>query len=491
MVMKKIILFVSLAVCLSGCSLDVNTDPNYPSTVGSSLVLPSVENSIATVVGDGMYNYAGFFAQYYDQMPEANQYNAISEYSFTEQSQLIDRSYRTLYAGALEDVDVILKDKDATAADKYAATILRAFTFQILVDNLDKVPYSEALQGSANSTPKWDEGQSVYTGVLAELDAAESVLGSTSIKASDLLLKKNLTQWKGFANALRLRMYLRLVDAGIDVAGYTAKIKTLVDGGVFFTGDIKYDVFSDQADKRNPWYAANKVNLAMNHVAAYPIVTYLLATNDPRISYSFVKATKTSVYAGELPGSKVALSSKKNADYSFLNYYPTKPVYFFTQSELQFFLAEAYLRFYNNDTKAQAAYEAGIAADFTARSMSDSPSVMYGNGGKVAWATAADNTAKLSLIYMQKWVALCYMDHMEAWSEIRRTDVPKLSSKTANQINSDATVYTPGELISPMRNGFGDGNMVKRMFFPLTARQLNVNTPAMVPVTTSVWWDKK
>ena len=123
--------------------------------------------------------------------------------------------------------------------------------------------------------------------------------------------------------------------------------------------------------------------------------------------------------------------------------------------------------------------------------MSDSPSVMYGNGGKVAWATAADNAAKLTLIYMQKWVALCYMDHVEAWSEIRRTDVPKLSSKTANQINTDATVYTPGELISPMRNGLGDGNMVKRMFFPLTARQLNVNTPAMVPVTTSVWWDKK
>jgi len=105
--------------------------------------------------------------------------------------------------------------------------------------------------------------------------------------------------------------------------------------------------------------------------------------------------------------------------------------------------------------------------------MSESPSVMYDASGAVAWSKAADNTAKLNLICMQKWVALCYMDHMEAWSEIRRTDIPKLSSQSADAINTNPTVYTPGELISPMRNGLGAGTLVKRMYFPLVARQLN------------------
>jgi hypothetical protein len=488
--MKKILILATSVALLTACDLDVNKDPNYPGTVPSTLVLPAVENSIANAVGNGMYNYAGFFAQYYDQLPEANQYNTLTEYDFTESSQIIDRSYRTLYAGALEDIDVILKDAASTPADKFAATVLRAFSFQLLVDNMDQVPYTEALQGSANSMPKWDSGKSVYEGILKELDAAETSLGSSSINYSDLLLGKDLAQWQGFANALRLRMYLRFIDANEDAAGYTAKVKALVDAGKFFTGDVKYDVFTDESKKRNPWYATNKVELAMNHVASYPIVSYLKATNDPRIAYNFVKATNSKDYAGQLPGSKAALG-KKNADYSFLNYYATKPVYFFTQSELQFLLAEAYLRFYSNDAKAKAAYEAGIDADFSARGMSQAPSVMYGAGGAVAWSTAADNTAKLNLIYMQKWVALCYMDHMEAWSEIRRTDCPKLSVKTANEIYKDPTVYTPGELISPMRNGFGEGKMVKRMFFPLTARQLNTNTPAAVPATTPVWWDKK
>ncbi|KAA6317763.1 hypothetical protein EZS27_032133 [termite gut metagenome] len=487
--MKKIVIMVLSMAGLMSCDLDVNKDPNYPVDVPPSLVFPAVLNGIAVTVGDGMYNYAGFFAQYYDQLPESNQYNAISEYYFTEQSQIIDRSYRTLFAGALEDIDVILRES-TNPADRYAATVLRAFAFQLLVDNMDKAPYTEALQGSANSMPVWDDGQTIYAGVLAEIEAAEAELDNSQMEVSDLLLNKNVAQWRGFANALRLRMYLRFVDANRESDSYIAKIKALVDADAFFTGDVKFDSYSDEADKRNPWYSANKVELTTNHTASYPIVSYMLATNDPRIEYNFEKAKNTGEYAGELPGSKTELAGKKDADYSALKYYPTKPVYFFTQSELQFLLAEVYLRFYSDDAKAKAAYEAAIDADFAAREMSGSSS-LYDAGGTVTWASAPNDESKLTLIYMQKWVALCYMDHMEAWSEIRRTDCPKLSDRPASEINSNSTVYTPGELISPMRNGFEAGTIVKRMFFPLTARQLNTNTPAAVPATTPVWWDIK
>lgn len=487
--MKKILLLTSIVLGLTSCNLDVNTDPNYPSEVSPSLLLPSAQNFIAATVGDGMYNYAGFFSQYFDQMPEANQYNQIAEYDFTESDQIIDRSYRNLYAGALMDLNKVLQHEESTSGDKYAATILRAFCFQLLVDNMDKTPYAESLLGSSNSMPVWDNGKDVYTGILQEMDAAEEALGSSTMSSNDLLLGKNLNQWKGFANALRLRMYLRFIDANEDAAGYTAKLKTLIDAGEFFTGDIKYDVFTDETNKRNPWYATNKVKLANNHVAGYAITTYLTSTSDPRISYNFVKAANSGSYAGELPGSKQVLASKKNADYSALNYYATKPVYFFTQSELQFLLAESYLRFYNDATRAKTAYEAGIDADFAARNLSNA-SQMYGTGGTVAWSSVTTQAAQLELIYMQKWVALCYMDHMEAWSEIRRTDCPKWSAKTASEINADPTIYTAGDLIKPMRNGLGTG-VVKRMFFPLSARQLNKNTPAAVEITTPVWWDVK
>ena len=487
--MKKILSLIILIVGLSSCDLDINSDPNFPTDVPAYLILPAAQNSIAAAVGDAMYNYSGFFAQYYDQLPEANQYNELSEYTFTEQSQLIDRSYRSIYAGALEDIKAILK-RTTNASDIYASTVLRVYCYQLLVDNMDQAPYTEALLGSENSMPKWDSGQSIYEGVLSELDKAEAELDNLGMECNDLLLNKNVSQWKGFANALRLRMYLRFIDAGVDVAGYTAKVKTLVDANEFFTGDVKYDVFSDEVEKRNPWYATNKVQLAMNHTASYPIITYLQATKDPRIAFSFEVAKNSNDYAGALPGSRTELSGAKNADYSALKYYPTKPVYFFTQSELQFLIAEVYVRFQADDAKAKAAYEAGIDADFAARDMAGQGSTIYGSTGSVAWSSVTDNATKLKLIYMQKWVGLCYMDHMEAWSEIRRTDCPKLSTETAAAIYANPLIYTAGELIVPMRNGLGSNNLAKRMFFPLTARQLNTNTPARVEATVPVWWDK-
>ena len=85
--MKKITLFAAAGLLmLSSCDLDINENPNYPSStdVSADLVFPSIENSIADVVGDQMFNYAGFFAQYWGQMPTANQYNVLDKLDINE-----------------------------------------------------------------------------------------------------------------------------------------------------------------------------------------------------------------------------------------------------------------------------------------------------------------------------------------------------------------------------------------------------------------------
>ncbi|KAK9659857.1 Starch-binding associating with outer membrane, partial [Popillia japonica] len=135
--MKKILLLSILTVGICSCNLDINTDPDQPTDVSAALIFPAIPNSIAAAVGDGLYNYAGFFAQYYEQRPESNQYNDISEYNFTESSQLIDRSYRAIYAGALQDIEEV-KARTENTSDLYAATVLRAYCFQLMVDNMDQ-----------------------------------------------------------------------------------------------------------------------------------------------------------------------------------------------------------------------------------------------------------------------------------------------------------------------------------------------------------------
>lgn len=490
--MKKIYLLAAAGMLMvSSCDLDINQDPNYPTKadISAELQFPSVISAIADASGDQMFNYGGFFAQYFEQMPEANQYNDIAELNIDESKDIFNRCYMNLYAGALMDIEDI-KTKTSNTANLFACQVMRTQAFQLLVDNTSETPYLEALQGGSNSSPKFDDGKTVYEGVLKELDDAEAAIdGSDVITLTDPMLNKNLSQWKGYANALRLRMFLRLIDAGL--TEYTAKATALVAAGDFFTGDVTWDVFSDQEGQYNPWYQS-VFRLTQNHCAAYPIVSYMEATADPRLGYAIKTRSSDGTYVGQFPGSKqdvnVVGTSYKNSDVSGINYDITHamPIYLFTQSELQFLIAEVQMRFNNNASAAKAAYEAGVAADFALRGVSGADGFLAAAGN---WDAAAN---KLNLIYMQKWTALFMHDHMEAWSEIRRTDVPALSPYTALEIKADATIYTPGNLISPAVNKKGDGNIAMCLPYSSSCRKFNVNTPTPArQITDKVFWDVK
>lgn len=477
-------------VMLTGCDLDINNDPNYPSSndITPALQFPAAISAVASATGDQMFNYAGFFAQYFEQMPEANQYNDIAELNIDESKDIFVRTYSVLYAGALKDIQEI-QEKTSNTSDLFACQVLRTNAFQLLVDNTSETPYTEALQAPANSSPKYDDGKTVYEGVLAELDEAEAALGSDEMTVTDPLLNKDLQQWIGYANALRLRMYLRLIDGG--EASYTSKAVALVNADNFFDGDVKWDVYSNQEGQFNPWYQS-VFSLTNNHCAAYPIVNYMQSTNDPRLSYAIKPRTEDNTYVGQFPGSKqdpsVVGTDYKNNAVSAINYDITHamPVYLFTQSELQFLIAEVQMRFNNNTAAAKAAYEAGVAADFASRGVAGADDFLAADG---SWDAAAD---KLKLIYLQKWTALFMRDHMEAWSEIRRTDVPVLSTYTAKEIKANPTIYTPGELIAPDVNKKGGNNIAMSMPYSSSTRKYNTNHPEKVrQVTDKVFWDVK
>ncbi len=498
MKMRKIYL---LALCVStlftACDMDINTDPETPSNdaITPDLLFPSVQNFIAAASCDVMFNYAGFFAQYYDQKPESNQFNEITWQMITESSSTIDRAYSGLFAGALQDIEDI-KSKTSNTADLLAATAMRAYSFQLLVDNMSECPYSEALKGSAVASPAWDAGEEVYAGVLAELEAAIAAYEAAPevMSMSDMMFDKDIDQWIGYANALRLRMYIRMYDYDPSVL---STIKSIVAEGDFFSGDAALDVYGASQYNYAPFYGSYYELGTGNHCAAYPIVAYMNATNDPRISYAFNVNASDGKYVGQMPGAKMDTEGWtsdnvwKDADVSCVNYDlfdgsgATRKAFFFTQANLQFLIAEVEKRFNDNEAAAKAAYEAAVTADFAARGMDGAAALL---SDVAAWDSASD---KLELIYMQKWVALFYMDHMEAWSEIRRTDVPALSSESASAIFADPTIYEAGDLIEPSTNALGAGKIFKRMFYPYTSRNLNKNTPAAVSADTRVWWDVK
>jgi hypothetical protein len=91
---------------------------------------------------------------------------------------------------------------------------------------------------------------------------------------------------------------------------------------------------------------------------------------------------------------------------------------------------------------------------------------------------------KIKAISTQKWVACAYGVHfLEGFFEKNRTGYPKTSA-----VYSTDASYVPGEFVTSKNSVLGPGQLPKRLVFPLLETQANPNAPALVPITTPVWW---
>src|SRR5688500_16311039 len=103
----KILLGISLLIS-SSCKknfLDVNVDPNSPTTATVDLVLPTALVYAAYDLGNPYQIVGGFWSQYWTQGPTGNQFSNYDQYSIN--SGDFDRQWIDVYAGPLNDLRYI------------------------------------------------------------------------------------------------------------------------------------------------------------------------------------------------------------------------------------------------------------------------------------------------------------------------------------------------------------------------------------------------
>ena len=283
------------AVSVFSCKkqLDINTDPNNPSVdqLTPKLVFPAAVSSVAGRIGSDYAIFGGIWAEYYAQGTTASQFKGIEDYNVTKDFGQTNKGepWVELYSGGLNDLQFVV-DKAKQQQDwnyLLMGTVIKAYAFQVLVDMYDKVPYTEAFKGAENLQPRFDDGYTVYKGLLAELDTALSKdftsSGNTPAGPYDYIFPTvseaswSIDPWIKFANTLKLKMYLRMVYA--KPAEAEAGIKELYNSGAeFLDQDASMNVFQDAPDKRNPLYTYNFVeigtdaNLKEEIVLAYQMV---------------------------------------------------------------------------------------------------------------------------------------------------------------------------------------------------------------------------
>jgi len=140
-----------------------------------------------------------------------------------------------------------------------ASKVMRCYILMTMVDVYGNIPYSEALQGNANLTPKYDDSKEVYAGIYSELNQAiELLAGSDPSEARDLYYGNDKgigssQRWVTLANTLKLKMMnnARLVET---VGSYNVKdeMRTLIQNNDLIDSDDEDFAFQYATSRVNP-----------------------------------------------------------------------------------------------------------------------------------------------------------------------------------------------------------------------------------------------
>jgi hypothetical protein len=482
---KKITGIFLIGACslITSCQqqLDINQDPNNPSTDQATvpLLFPAATISAASAIGGELAIIGMLWSEFTTQDVSSSQYRNFDSYNVT--SSDLNVSYNQLYVGALNDLQLILQKTKASKDWNYnlMATTLRAYVYQVLVDLYDQVPYTQALQGASNLQPTFDNGQDIYTSLLSSLDSAlnEDFSATTNTQPGneDFFFGGDMNKWKAFANTLKLKMYLRMVNTKPTDA--EAGIVALYNANTEFLGvDAAVTQWSATPNKQNPFYAQNiyALNTPSNLKASVTFISWLKKNNDPRIVSYF----GTNSPVGVDQGNYLSTNPVYKTATTFVQA-PTDPVQFISGPESYFMQAEARERYFAGDG-AQELYNAGVTAAFAFYGFDASG--YLGTGNAYAYPVTGSLDEKLDAIISQKWASLPGSHALESWFERNRTGYPKTSP-----VYSDDNAYVAGEFVVSATSAIGQA-FPKRIVFPDFERSRNKNTPAQIPITTPVWW---
>lgn len=178
-----------------------------------------------------------------------------------------------------------------------ASLVMKSLMFGLITDLWGDAPYSQALKGDEegreNRFPAYDSQQSIYEGILADLEEANDILSGEVTGApgsSDIYFNGNVLQWRRFANSLALRYYMRLSE----------KLPAVAKEGIerIVANPAKYPIITSAADDVAMAFPGNNNNDSWPSNATYDsdstnyrrikmaqtLVGSMLEVNDPRLA---------------------------------------------------------------------------------------------------------------------------------------------------------------------------------------------------------------
>jgi hypothetical protein len=527
--MRKILLFIIIITSLCGVSckkyLNINSNPDAPTQSGVGPVLPLTIVNTASILS-GLNDYGGQTCGYSANAGGYGGFGASWTYDYPPSTGegLWDGCYTTL-----ENLQYLINNAaghDSLAYYDATARIMKAFIYQMLVDEFNDVPYSQALQGSANFTPKYDAATAIYPALAASLDsaiaeintaAANTVVSPNSLtSATDPLFGGNMTSWKQFANTLKLRLILRasaavtfpnmtfssdgfitsdaIVQPGYQLANATSGSQVSPSWNAWVSNYEGGRVGQAWIPSTYVWgyYDGTKLTDPARGAAIYfqyPNTPYNQLGVSPPNNTLTSPAPGGAWYSGGGSGTTMgnAIGVEKG---------PNMGEPLILLAEADFLQAEADVRGILGGNAATD-FNNGILASFTylyelpnltlAPNMdpvADEATYLANNAGSylVNFSLATTTAQQTEAIITQKYIAMNFINGGEAWSEYRRTGYP---------VSSGASLNNPyGSMCSTQSQATRPDKLPTRLPYPASEAATNAgNVPQGINIYTStIFW---
>jgi hypothetical protein len=532
---------IGFSVMLGSCQknfLDINTDPKNPLDLPLTQILPIAEGGLAFNLSMNVGGLNSATSTFSHQIVNSRVGNYIIDGTNFQNAWSGSGATYGLYSGVLNDLQQVINKGTAINAPHFvgAAQVQKAYLFSILVDLFGDVPYSEALKGNDNLSPKFDASAAIYEDLFKLLDQAIVNLnaGTSSILfdgSSDFIYDGNRPKWIRLANTIKIKLYnqIRLKQ------NVTAQINALIaanngndiikDAGDDF--QIRFGT-SNTPENRNPGFVANynaagaresfvspyfykELKSSVDPRLPYYVYNQLTPTNNPANPVDFRDGRFVSVrFASKGPN---ATFDQRNFQ-SLIGLFPVggryddglggtgnlstaqgktgpsdAPLRLLTLYHLKFILAESALMS-GTTGNAKTLLEEGMRAHFakinaqaaavpsavqTVPVISQAAIDAYIGApgtGVLAKYDAASTADKLKIIITQKWIA-SFGFGIDSYTDYRRTGYPVLPNTTGAE---------DPEVVSTRTFPF-------RLTYPNSEITSNSNFPGQPdPYTTKIFW---
>lgn len=534
-VMRKLsVIFVVIlvgAACTKSFD-EYNTDKTQMMAVGPKEMAGLFSKATTEAMG---WQMAVLAAKFHCIMPMHLSGYTVTGYQNQELNVLtkasdINETYRRAYINVFNHLQVIMSvaKRDKLNAHYAIALVLKVQVFHRQTDIFGPVPYSEAGQPKENI--KFDSQRDIYYQMFDELREAAGILESelsnnpaaNAFGLGDMIYDGSVEKWLRFCNTLRLRLAIRISNIDPSKAQTEAEaavkgimLETNADDGLFKTKDLTGSSSYGHGMPQMYQYLTDFMSSAME--------SYMVGYEDPRISEYWspvgtpVSQTTDPNFTGNIGGyhgatrgaamewmTAAILRAHSLTGPRFADGNQRKtPINVVNAAETWFLKAEGAWKGWNmGGGDAQAFYNKGIEVSIKQwrPTIAAMAITNYINSTKTPIAPnnypyndppvsdapvkfSTDKTQQYEQIMIQKWLAN-YPNSVEAYSELRRTRLPKLyAKKTSMNANIDPA----------------QGQMIVRYTFPdmekttqpeeveRATKELLGGNPDLE--STPVWWD--